>query len=59
MVIEPCFFIDSHGIKYIYVETNTMEIAGYQADETQSELYKVTVGLHSQLELGDQAVAEQ
>ena len=36
-----------------------MEIAGYQADETQSELYKVTVGLHSQLELGDQAVAEQ
>jgi hypothetical protein len=33
-------------------------MAGYQVDRTHSELYKTTVGLRIQFELGDQAVAE-
>ena len=33
-------------------------MVGYQADGTHSELYKITVGLRIQFELGDQAEAE-
>jgi hypothetical protein len=55
MVIKPCSVRDSKGKVYIYVETNILEMAGYQADGTHSELYKIAAGRHIQLELGDQA----
>ena len=55
MVIKPCSVKDSQGKMYICVETNILEMVGYQADGTYSELYKITPGRHIQLEIGDQA----
>jgi len=43
---------------YVYVETNILEMVGYQDDGTHSELYKITVDLRIQFGLGDQAEAE-
>lgn len=46
MVIELRSVRDLQGIMYIYVEINTMEMVGYQADGTQSQLSKIAVVLH-------------
>jgi hypothetical protein len=43
---------------YIYVETNILEMFGYQADGTHSEPYKITAGRPIHFELGDEAEAE-
>jgi hypothetical protein len=55
MVIKPYSVRDSRGKMYIYVQTNILEMVGYQADGTHSELYKIAAGRHIQFELGDQA----
>jgi hypothetical protein len=57
MVIKLYFATNSRG-KCTYVETNILEMGGYQTNGTHSGLYKVTVGLRIQFELGDEAEAE-
>ena len=58
MVIKPCSVRDLRGKMCIYVKTNIMEMVGYQADGTHSELNKITAGWPIQFELGDQVEAE-